>query len=91
MKKENQLITELCKFLDPDKERIRKLLDETENYPVILGQLLYNRMASVAYYTLKECRLLDAVPREFRNALKDSYNVGIEKASSFSVCLDQIC
>ena len=91
MKKENQLITELCKFLDPDKERIRKLLDETENYPVILGQLLYNRMGGVAYYTLKECRLLDAVPREFRNALKDSYNVGIEKASSFSVCLDQIC
>ena len=32
MKKENQLITELCKFLDPDKERIRKLLDETEMY-----------------------------------------------------------
>ena len=57
MKKENQLITELCKFLDPDKERIRQLLDETENYPVILGQLLYNRMGGVAYYTLKECRL----------------------------------
>ena len=50
MKKENQLVIELCKFLDPDAEKIRKLLEETSNYPMILGQLLYNRMGGVAYY-----------------------------------------
>lgn len=91
MKKENQLVIELCKFLDPDAEKIRKLLEETSNYPTILGQLLYNRMGGVAYYTLKECQFLGVVPREFRNALKDSYDVGAEKTSGFNMCLTQLC
>ena len=73
MKNENTFILEACKFLKPDKDKLIELMDHTLDYPYILGQLLYNRMGGVAYYTLKKCELLYKLNREFRNSLKSIY------------------
>ncbi len=58
--------------------------------PWVLGQLFYNRMAGVAYDTLKRHRLLGKVNREFRNALQMAYDHNTEKNNSFFDCVDQV-
>jgi len=83
MKKENKLVLELCKFINPNKTTIQELLKQPLNYPLVLGQLLFNRMGATAYYTLKESELLGYTNREFRNTLKAMYDVGREKTDSF--------
>ncbi|HBR32187.1 MAG TPA: hypothetical protein DD733_08920 [Clostridiales bacterium] len=90
MKKENLLILELCKFIDPDNEKIKNLLQINLNYPFVLGQLMFNRMGAVAYYTLLKCGLLGFVNREFRNSLKSAYEVGQEKTDSFLTAVDMV-
>lgn len=87
MKKENELVLELCKFTEPNRERIQELLHEISDYPSVLGQLLFNRVGAAAYYTLRECELLGHVNREFRNSLKAMFDVGVDKAASFERCL----
>jgi flagellar M-ring protein FliF len=41
-----------------DKEKIELLLSHSIDYPWVLGQLMWNRVGGVAYYTLKQCELL---------------------------------
>ncbi|MCI8388391.1 MAG: nucleotidyltransferase family protein [Clostridiales bacterium] len=90
MKKENELVLELCKFIAPDREKIQELMDEVSDYPFVLGQLLFNRVGAAAYYTLRECELLGRVNREFRNSLKAMYDIGVEKTESFEKCLSTV-
>jgi hypothetical protein len=90
MKKEHTLVLELCKFLNPDKEKIRRLLEPSTDYPLVLGSLLFNRMGAVAYHTLKECELLGCVNREFRNTLKSVYETGVEQTKSFQNALGMV-
>ena len=67
MKREKRTILELCRFADADPDVLSGLMDGALDYPYILGQLLYNRMGGVAYYTLKHTGLMPRVNREFRN------------------------
>lgn len=90
MRKENQTILELCKFLNPDKDKLETLMNGPLDYPYILGQLLYNRMGAVGYYTLKQCNLLGQVNREFRNTLKAMVEVGAEKTNSLIQSLAEL-
>ena len=90
MKNEHRLMLELCRFADPEKDKIEALMQQPIDYPVVLGQLLYNRMGAAAYHTLKECGLLGRVSREFRSPLKDMYDIGREKTESFREALNII-
>lgn len=90
MKFEQSAILELCKFINPDKEKIKFLFKKRLNFPWILGQILFNRMGATAYYTLKKCDLLGEVNREFRNTLKDAYHSGIDKNSNFQSNLEEV-
>lgn len=82
MKRENQLILELCRFLEPDGERLRALLEEPLDGPYVLGQLLYHRVGGVAYHTLVSCGLLDRLHRECRNSLRTVYEAGAQQTAS---------
>ncbi|MDR1629666.1 MAG: nucleotidyltransferase family protein [Oscillospiraceae bacterium] len=80
---ENATILELCKFLDADKSKINAAFSSELDLQYILGQLLFNRIGGVAYYTLRECGLLPEISKEFRNPLKMVYESSIEKTKSF--------
>lgn len=82
---ENAIILELCKFLDADKRKINAAFSNELDLQYILGQLLFNRVGGIAYYTLRECGLLPEVFQEFRSPLKMVYDSSIEKTKSFLV------
>ena len=89
-KPENQQIIELSKFTSPNKDKILALMEESLDYPYMLGHILFNRMGAVAYYTLKTCELLGKVNREFRTTLKSIYDVGVDKSNSFSAAIEML-
>lgn len=80
---ENEIILELCKFLDTDIDKIAYAFSSGLHLQYILGQLLFNRMGGVAYYTLKKSGLLSKMNREFINPLQQIYESGIERTESF--------
>ena len=88
MKREYSIVLELCRFLNPNKENIKCILNNPLDYPVVLGQLLYNRMGAVAYQTLKKCNLLGTLNREFCNILATIYEADCEKSESFEQSID---
>ena len=83
MNHENQLILDICKFQDPDKERIAFGLKQCGNTPAVLGKILFHRMGGVAYGVLHRCELLAAVNREFRTTLHSIYTANCIKNQSF--------
>lgn len=90
MEHEQSVVLELCKFLDPDREKIKSILSKPIDYPFVLGHLLYNRMGAVAYHTLKTCDLLGSINREFCNILASVYEADCERAESFSMAVDMM-
>lgn len=83
---ERQLFKALCDI------RSQELDEELLAYatPEVLGQLFYNRMAGIAYGTLKRHRLLGKVNREFRNSLKGSFEQNVERNESYNLCLTHV-
>lgn len=79
---EHELIIELCKFVDADKDKLEHLMERNLQWPYILGQLLYHRMGGAAYLSLNKSGLLGKVNREFRNTLKTVYDSNVVKAQS---------
>ena len=67
--KEKQLFLELCKFRNPNREKIAALLKSGAATSEVLGLLFANRMGGVAYNVLKQTELLDSTDREFRNSI----------------------
>ncbi len=87
---EQELFWCLCRFLDPERERIAALLQAGAGTPAVLGQLLYNRMAGVAYHMLAKTGTQDLASREFRNTLRDVRLLSIEKNQSFIQCRNRV-
>ncbi len=87
---EQELFWCLCRFLDPERERIAALLQAGAGTPAVLGQLLYNRMAGVAYHMLAKTGTQDLASREFRNTLRDVRLLSIEKNQSFVQCRNRV-
>ena len=90
MKDEYILILELCKFVNPDREKIKALLDKKLDMPYVLGSLLFNRMGGVAYETLKKTELLSATNREFRNTLESIYVSNAQKTMAYRSTLGEL-
>lgn len=87
---EQELFWCLCRFLHPDRERVDALLRAGAGTPAVLGHLLYNRMAGVAYDLLSKTQTLDLASREFRNTLRDVQLLNIEKNEGFLYCRDLV-
>ncbi|MCI8371700.1 MAG: nucleotidyltransferase family protein [Lachnospiraceae bacterium] len=90
MKQECSLVLELCRFCKPDQEEIQLLLEQTLDYPFVLGHLLYNRMGAVACRTLRNCNLPGNINREFASVLNTQYEADVKKAESFASAVDLI-
>ena len=90
MNTDQQLVLELCRFIRPDAEGIRRLLDEKPDMPVVLGHLLYNRMGGAAYGVLRDTGLLGEVNREFRNTLQIVYESNVTKTQSLQEALARL-
>lgn len=90
MKREYSLVLELCKFLNPDKNKIKDLLEYPLDYPLVLGQMLYNRMGSAAYQTLKQCDLSGHINREFHNVLANVYQLDCTRTESYIQSVEMI-
>lgn len=88
-KKEQDLFFELCKFSSINYKKLDKLLTDAAT-PRVLGELFYNRMAGVAYGTLKATDLLHRVNREFRNSIDFAYQQNLAKNNSFFICLKKL-
>ena len=88
MKHENEFILNACKYLDNNTESDKKLNIDNLNMPYILGQLLYNRIGGVAYYTLVESNIIEKMNREFKNTLQTIYETNIIKRNNFKQALN---
>lgn len=86
---EQQLVFELTRYLDYDPEKIGDLLSQVYDFPYLLGQLAYNRVAGVAYYVLGKSGLLPR-NREFRTALASLYTMNLQKHEAFQAALAQL-
>jgi len=90
MKKEYKLVLELCKFINPDREKIISLLRQDPDMSAVLGHILYNRAGLFAYCTLEKCDLLFRVSHEFRETLKSAYESECVKPSSLNFINDEL-
>lgn len=88
-KREQALFFELCKFSNTNYKKLDRLLADAATSRV-LGALFYNRMAAVAYGTLKSSDLLHKAPREFRNSIDFTYQQNIARNNSFFICLKKL-
>ena len=87
-KYEKELVFELCKFKDQNRDKLRKLIAKGAATPEVLGQLFFNRLAAMAYGVLIENSLTDCVSREFRNSLKNAYLLNKKLNENFYKCLN---
>ena len=80
---QQKLFWSLCRFLDPDRERITALLRAGAGTPAVLGHLLYNRMGGIAYHMMTQTETVRYASREFRNTLRDVWLIGKAKNASY--------
>lgn len=91
MKKENQLILELCRFKNFNKDKVKDLLENGFiDLPYVLGHLLYNRAGGTAYDLLRKNNLLKSTNREFANSLKNCYESNITRNISYMQVLKEL-
>jgi hypothetical protein len=87
---EQKLVLELCRFKNPDAKQIEYLKSRGVDQAVVLGQLMFHRVAGVAYATLMETGLLSLFHREFRTSLKAMYESACEKTKNFMEAVDSL-
>lgn len=87
---ENRFVLQLCKIKTYDREQLLELIDEGLDYPYILGHLLYNRIAGVAYTVLKQANILWMLNREFRNSIQMIYDSNCVRHESYMKTLSYL-
>lgn len=83
---EKKFFLALCRFAGKDLEPSLTAYAT----PGVLGQLFYNRLAGVAHETLRRQRLLDGLPREFRNALENAAEQNAVRNRSYYRCVKEL-
>ena len=85
-KKEISLFKALCSYKNDTFDQ--NLL--TYATPIVLGQLFFNRMQGVAYYSLQKHNLLSKINREFRNSLKSAFDSNQKRNESYFECINYV-
>lgn len=83
---EKKLFKELCEF----KKRGISHDGVCAATPQVLGHLFFNRMQGIAYGKLVNAGLLGRVNREFRNSLRNAWEINKEKNKSYFCCVDYV-
>lgn len=87
---EKELFFQLSRFRHTDPEKLHKCLEAGADTPAVLGELFFNRMASIAYDVLMQNNLVYQTNREFRTALQGAYVQNVQKNESYFICLDRL-
>ncbi len=87
---EKELFFELCKFCQPNKDKIAKLIEDGGATPELLGMLFANRVAGIAHGVLNECGLLYKVDREFRMSLINASVINDKIIDDFYECVEYL-
>lgn len=90
LQKEKELFLQLCRFKNPDVDRIKYLIESKSATSDVLGMLFDNRVAAMAYGILQKNELLNMLGREFRNSIKGAYLMNIKRNNDFFVCLEML-
>lgn len=73
MTKEQKLTLELCKFRNPDENKIKSILNDKPDLSITLGYLLINRVAGAAYKTICKIKAEKLFDKLFIVILKRVY------------------
>lgn len=87
---EKALLTELCKFISPNRNRIERLIKAGADSPALLGNLIINGVAGIAYGVLGNNGLLHLTNSEFRESLEKEYTVNEKITADFTGCVNYI-
>lgn len=87
---EQKLVLELCRCHNPNTKQIENLKKQGVDEAVVLGQLLFHRVAGTAYTTLSNTGLLSMFHREFRTTLKAMHQSACEQTTSFRKTVEEI-
>lgn len=87
LQREKNLLFELIRFKDWDREQLKILLEPGIQYPWLLGQLCFHRVGGVAFWVLEQSGLAAKVNREFRNSLKTVYEMNRLKTGAYQANL----
>ncbi len=68
-----ELVLELCKFRHPNAKKIEKLLLAEPDLATVLGYLLQNRVAGIAYATLHKTNTMELTDPVFHRTLRKVY------------------
>ena len=88
---EKELFFELCRFKEPNKEKIERMINEGGASSCTLGALFSNRMAGVAGGVLKNAAPDARVDREFRNSLMSIVLVNGKINDDYFLCVNTLC
>ncbi|MCD1258651.1 nucleotidyltransferase family protein [Paenibacillus athensensis] len=86
---EQELVLELSQFRNPKAERIKELVVQKLDWAEVLGHLVYNRTAGIAYHTLRKA----SVPffnREFEFGLFLINEIQAQRTKSHRVYITKI-
>ncbi|MEW9700452.1 nucleotidyltransferase family protein [Paenibacillus sp. SI8] len=86
---EQELVLELSQFRYPNAERINELIGEKLDWAEILGHLVYNRTAGIAYHVLRKCES-PFFNREFEFGLFLIYEIQRQRTQSHRTYITQI-
>lgn len=90
MKKEYELVVELCKFVRPNEDKIKFLLEQKPDMAYVLGLILINRMGGIAYETLQKTGILAKTNREFQSTLRAIYTANVERTIAYKDSLTDL-
>ena len=81
MTREQELVLELVQFRNPNNEKIMSLFKERLDLAEVLGHLSYNRVAGIAYHTLRK---IDApfINREFELSISLIHDIQSHRTAS---------
>ncbi len=81
MTEEQELVLELSQFRNTNKERIHELVKKKLDWAEILGHLMYNRTAGIAYHVLRQCEA-PFFNREFEFSLYLMHQIQSQRTGS---------
>jgi hypothetical protein len=86
---EQELVLELAQFRNPNKERIMELIRHKLDWAIVLGHLIYNRTAGIAYHVLRQCSA-PAFSREFELGIYLIHEIQTHRAKAHKQSIIQI-
>ncbi|UJF31353.1 hypothetical protein [Paenibacillus hexagrammi] len=86
---EQELVLELSQFRNPNANRIKELVSEKLDWAEVLGHLIYNRTAGIAYHVLRQSEA-PFFNREFEFGLFLIHEIQRQRTESHRIHITQL-